>query len=86
MSKKIINPHQKPKHWLQDNNFSIYFPKVLLIIKALSLTKFRKELKIKPYFIINNNISLNSFNQSILNGLFEMTQGLRYLSILNHTQ
>jgi len=33
--------------------------------------------------IIDKNINLNSFNQSILNGLFEMTQGLKYVSILN---
>ena len=33
--------------------------------------------------IIDKNINLNSFNQSILNGLFEMTQGLKYISILN---
>jgi len=33
--------------------------------------------------IIDKNINLNDFNQSILNGLFEMTQGLKYVSILN---
>ncbi len=31
--------------------------------------------------IIDNNINLNSFNQSILNGFFEMTQGLKYVSL-----
>lgn len=33
--------------------------------------------------IIDKNINLNNFNQSILNGLFEMTQGLKYISELN---
>lgn len=33
--------------------------------------------------IIDNNINLNNYNQSILNGLFEMTQGLKYISLLN---
>lgn len=33
--------------------------------------------------IIDNNTNLNSLNQSIVNGLFEMTQGLKYISLLN---
>lgn len=33
--------------------------------------------------IINNIINLNPVNQGILNGLFEMTQGLKYISILD---
>lgn len=33
--------------------------------------------------IINQHISLSSFHQSILNGFFEMTQGLKYVSLLN---
>lgn len=33
--------------------------------------------------IIDNNINLNNYNQSILNGFVEMTQGLKYISILN---
>jgi len=33
--------------------------------------------------IIDNNLSLNSYYQSILNGFVEMTQGLKYISILN---
>ena len=32
--------------------------------------------------IIDNNVHLNNFNQSILNGFVEMTQGLRYISLL----
>ena len=35
--------------------------------------------------IINNNITINNYNQSILNGLFEITQGLKYLSVLDAT-
>lgn len=31
--------------------------------------------------IIDNNININSFHQSILNGFFEMTQGLKYVSL-----
>lgn len=31
--------------------------------------------------IIDNNININSFYQSILNGFFEMTQGLKYVSL-----
>ena len=31
--------------------------------------------------IIDNNINLNSFHQSILNGFVEMTQGLKYVSL-----
>ena len=33
--------------------------------------------------IIDNNLNLNSYYQSVLNGFFEMTQGLKYISILN---
>lgn len=33
--------------------------------------------------IIDNNINLSKYYQSILNGLFEMTQGLKYVSILD---
>ena len=33
--------------------------------------------------IVDNNISLNNYNQSILNGFFEMTQGLKYISLLD---
>lgn len=33
--------------------------------------------------IIDNNINLNNYNQSILNGFIEMTQGLKYISILD---
>lgn len=33
--------------------------------------------------IINQNINLNNFYQSILNGIFEVTQGLKYVSLLN---
>ena len=33
--------------------------------------------------VIDNNISLNNYYQSILNGFFEMTQGLKYVSLLN---
>lgn len=32
--------------------------------------------------IIDNNISLNPYYQAILNGIIEMTQGLKYISIL----
>lgn len=32
--------------------------------------------------IIDNNISLNPYYQAILNGVIEMTQGLKYISIL----
>ena len=33
--------------------------------------------------IIDNNLNINNYNQSILNGFFEMTQGLKYVSILD---
>lgn len=33
--------------------------------------------------VINNNIYLNNTYQAILDGLFEMTQGLKYTSLLN---
>ena len=32
--------------------------------------------------IIDNNINLSEYYQSILNGIFEMTQGLKYVSLL----
>ena len=32
--------------------------------------------------IVDQNIHLNSYHQSILNGIFEMTQGLKYVSLL----
>lgn len=33
--------------------------------------------------IIDQNIQLNNYNQSILNGFVEMTQGLKYVSLLH---
>lgn len=33
--------------------------------------------------IINNNIAVNIYTKSILNGIFEVTQGLKYISILD---
>lgn len=33
--------------------------------------------------IIDNNLNLNSLYQSVLNGFVEMTQGLKYVSLLN---
>lgn len=33
--------------------------------------------------IIDHNIQLNNYYQSILNGFIEMTQGLKYISVLN---
>ena len=33
--------------------------------------------------LINQHITLPTFHQSILNGFFEMTQGLKYVSLLN---
>lgn len=33
--------------------------------------------------IVDNNINLNNYYQSILNGIFEMTQGLKYVSMLS---
>lgn len=32
--------------------------------------------------LIDNHIQLNNFNQSVLSGFFEMTQGLKYISLL----
>lgn len=32
--------------------------------------------------LIDNHVQLNNFNQSVLNGFFEMTQGLKYISLL----
>ncbi|MFA5602232.1 MAG: nucleoside recognition domain-containing protein [Bacilli bacterium] len=32
--------------------------------------------------IINNNVHVDNYNQSIINGVFEMTQGLKYMSLL----
>lgn len=33
--------------------------------------------------LINENIHLSSYHQSVLNGFFEMTQGLKYISLLS---
>jgi sporulation integral membrane protein YlbJ len=33
--------------------------------------------------VINNNLNMNLYTRSIVNGLFEMTQGLKYVSLLN---
>lgn len=33
--------------------------------------------------IIDNNINLSKYYQSVLNGIFEMTQGLKYVSLLD---
>lgn len=33
--------------------------------------------------IINNNINVDSYNKSIINGTIEMTQGLKYMSMLS---
>lgn len=32
--------------------------------------------------VIDNNLNINTYYQAILNGFFEMTQGLKYISLL----
>lgn len=66
------------------NNFSnIMINSILNTINTLLLILGVITIFLVITTIINSNINLNNYNQSILNGFVEMTQGLKYISILN---
>jgi len=65
-------------------NFGKIFSKALLnSINTLLLILGVVTMFLVLTTIIDNITNLNSYNQSILNGFFEMTQGLKYVSLLN---
>ena len=78
----IINMHNKRIN--NDKNFGQIITNSLLnSINTLLLILGIVTMFLCITTIIDNNININNYNQSILNGLFEMTQGLKYVSILD---
>lgn len=80
--KAILNMHEKRIN--SNKNFGVVLTNSLInSINTLLLI-----LGVVTFFlvittIIDNNFNLNNYYQSILNGFFEMTQGLKYVSILD---
>lgn len=78
----ILNMHNK--RISNEKNFGqIITSSLLNSINTLLLVLGTVTLFLIITTIIDNNINLSKYNQSILNGLFEMTQGLKYVSLLN---
>lgn len=82
LKKAIYNMHNKRIN--NDKNFGQIITNSLVnSINTLLLILGIVTMFLCVTTIIDNNINLNNYNQSILNGFFEMTQGLKYVSILD---
>lgn len=82
IKRAIINMHNKRIN--NDKNFGQIITNSLLnSINTLLLILGVVTMFLVITTIIDNNINLNNYNQSILNGFIEMTQGLKYISILD---
>ncbi len=82
LKRAIINMHKKR----MENNrpFGVVVSDALMNgINTLLLIFGVVTLFLVITTIIDNNISLSSYYQSILNGIVEMTQGLKYVSLLD---
>ncbi len=82
LKKAVINMHNKRI----SNNTS--FGSILTNSLINSINTLLLVLGVVTFFlvittIIDHNINLNSYYQSILNGILEMTQGLKYISELD---
>lgn len=82
LKRAIINMHNK--RISNDLNFGEIITNSLLnSINTLLLILGVVTMFLVVTTVINNNIKLDNYYKSILNGFFEMTQGLKYVSILN---
>ncbi|MEI3529957.1 MAG: nucleoside recognition domain-containing protein [Bacilli bacterium] len=82
IKKAIDNMHTKRLN--NHKNFGVIITSSLLnTINTLLLILGVVTMFLVLTTIIDNNINLNNYNQSILNGFVEMTQGLKYISVLN---
>ena len=82
IKKAIINMHNKRIN--NDKNFGQIITNSLLnSINTLVLILGVITMFLVITTIIDNNITLNNYHQSILNGFIEMTQGLKYISLLD---
>ena len=81
--KKAINNMTKRRINNKKNFGQILTNAILNSINTLLLVLGVTTVFLVITTVIDNNINLNSYYQSILNGFFEMTQGLKYVSLLN---
>jgi sporulation integral membrane protein YlbJ len=82
LKRAIINMHNKRIN--NDKNFGQIITNSLLnSINTLLLILGVVTMFLVMTTIIDNNININNYSQSILNGFVEMTQGLKYVSLLN---
>lgn len=82
IKKAILNMHNKRIN--NDKNFGQIITNSLLnSINTLLIILGVITMFLVITTIIDNNINLNNYNQSILNGFVEMTQGLKYISLLD---
>lgn len=81
IKKAVISMHNKR---LESKPFGIIMSDALLNgINTLFLIFGVVTLFLVITTIIDNNVNLSSYYQSVLNGIFEMTQGLKYVSLLD---
>ena len=81
LKKAILAMHEKRIH------NSLSFGQIITNSLTSTIDTLLLVLGVVTFFlivttIIDQNIHLNSYHQSILNGMFEMTQGLKYISLL----
>lgn len=82
LKKSIISMHKK--RISNNKSFGLIITDALLNgINTLLLIFGVVTLFLVITTIIDNNINLSSYYQSILNGILEMTQGLKYVSMLS---
>lgn len=82
LKKAILNMHNKRIN--NDKSFGqIITNSLLSSINTLLLVLGVISMFLVITTVIDNNINLNNYNQSILNGFIEMTQGLKYISLLD---
>ena len=82
LKKAFALMHQK-RIASMDNIGSIISNALINTINTLLLILGVMSMFLTITAIINNNLNLNLYTSSILNGLFEMTQGLKYISLLD---
>jgi len=81
--KKAINNMTKRRIDNNKNFGQILTSAILNSINTLLLVLGVTTVFLVITTVIDNNVNLNSYYQSILNGFFEMTQGLKYVSLLD---
>jgi len=81
--KKALNAMHKKRISNQLNFGELITKSLMNSIKTLFLILGVITMFLILTTIIDNNINLSAYNQAILNGIFEMTQGLKYVSLLS---